>query len=318
MTTVYNYSLSGGINRTKEFEKKGLATHAVNVGLVCGHGCTYCSSPSLLRQHQGFRDLQLNPFTDTNYAIVDPDTPTRVARRVPRLKETDTVMVCTTTDAWAPECLELDLGRRVTQWLLENTKAQVRILTKSAKVRKDYDLFSQYPTRITLGISTGLPKSLSHLATVLEPHASSIEERFDALQFADDMGIRTYGMLCPIPPVADNLQPIVDELIDEILDCDPEHIWTENMNARGNCLIKTEKALEDSGHTAADVAQRIHNIRRRANWSTYTRHLIECVQSTARRHDIIDGVSYLLYPKGLSDEDRAAVEADSEGVILLS
>ena len=35
------------LKASPEFEKKGLATHAVNVGLGCGHQCTYCSSPSM-------------------------------------------------------------------------------------------------------------------------------------------------------------------------------------------------------------------------------------------------------------------------------
>ena len=40
------YPLKTGITRTREFERKRLATHAVNVGTKCGHGCTYCSTRS--------------------------------------------------------------------------------------------------------------------------------------------------------------------------------------------------------------------------------------------------------------------------------
>ncbi len=32
---VYTYALKSGITHTREFEKKGLATHAVNVGTKC-------------------------------------------------------------------------------------------------------------------------------------------------------------------------------------------------------------------------------------------------------------------------------------------
>ena len=35
--------LKAGINHTPEFEKKGLAWFAVNVGTECGHDCTCCS-----------------------------------------------------------------------------------------------------------------------------------------------------------------------------------------------------------------------------------------------------------------------------------
>jgi DNA repair photolyase len=37
------------ITRSNEFKKKKLASHALNVGTLCGHGCLYCSTPSMMR-----------------------------------------------------------------------------------------------------------------------------------------------------------------------------------------------------------------------------------------------------------------------------
>ena len=105
---VYKYALKTGITRTKEFERKRLATHAVNVGIRCGHECTYCSTPSLLRMHPAFKALGLNPF-DRGYAIVDPTMPERVARDAERIRKRGMVQLCTTVDAWSPE-------RRSTTW----------------------------------------------------------------------------------------------------------------------------------------------------------------------------------------------------------
>ena len=42
-TRIHHINLRSGIHRTREFEKKGLATHLANVGLKCNHDCTYCS-----------------------------------------------------------------------------------------------------------------------------------------------------------------------------------------------------------------------------------------------------------------------------------
>ena len=42
-------TLKTGITRTREFEKKGLASYAVNCGVKCGHGCRYCSTGAMLR-----------------------------------------------------------------------------------------------------------------------------------------------------------------------------------------------------------------------------------------------------------------------------
>ena len=54
---VHSVTLRAGISRTKEFEKKGLAVFAINVGTKCGHGCLYCSTGPMLRTHPSFRDV---------------------------------------------------------------------------------------------------------------------------------------------------------------------------------------------------------------------------------------------------------------------
>ena len=51
------YRLKTGITRSKEFERKGLATHAVNCGVKCGHDCLYCSTGAMLRCHVAFKEL---------------------------------------------------------------------------------------------------------------------------------------------------------------------------------------------------------------------------------------------------------------------
>lgn len=82
---IYEWELKNGISRTKEFEKKDLATYAVNCGLKCGHGCKYCSTGAMLQTHKAFKELGLSPF-DNDYAIVDPKTTRRVARNA-RIKQ---------------------------------------------------------------------------------------------------------------------------------------------------------------------------------------------------------------------------------------
>ena len=73
MMNVYQWILKNGISRTKEFEKKGLAQFAVNIGLKCGHGCTYCSTGALLRTHSVLKSLEISAFA-YHYAIIDPNS----------------------------------------------------------------------------------------------------------------------------------------------------------------------------------------------------------------------------------------------------
>ena len=77
--TLHTVKLTGGIRRTREFEKKRLAQFSVNVGTKCGHDCLYCSTGALMRMHPSFKAAGESPF-GFGYAIVDPDIPERVAK----------------------------------------------------------------------------------------------------------------------------------------------------------------------------------------------------------------------------------------------
>jgi DNA repair photolyase len=108
---IHITSLRNAITRTPEFEHKGLAGFAVNVGTKCGHDCRYCSTGALLRMHPSFQVAQENPF-GTGYAVVDPTTSNRVARDARTRRERGLIQLCTTVDAWAPEAQRFNLGAR--------------------------------------------------------------------------------------------------------------------------------------------------------------------------------------------------------------
>jgi DNA repair photolyase len=115
-------------------------------------------------------------------AVVDPNIPELVRAEALKLGPGNTVMLCTTTDAWAPEAQQYNLGRRCLEALLEGTKCQVRILTKNAAVERDLDLIARYKDRVHLGLSLTAPRAKAHLATLLEPQASPMAERLRGAQ----------------------------------------------------------------------------------------------------------------------------------------
>ena len=58
---VHTATLRAGISITKEFEKKGLAQFAVNVGTKCGHGCLYCNTGARMRIHPHSKAVSESP-----------------------------------------------------------------------------------------------------------------------------------------------------------------------------------------------------------------------------------------------------------------
>ena len=177
---VRDHRLKTGITRTREFERKGIACFAANVGLKRGHDCLYCSSGAVLRTHPAFRELGENPFHH-GYSIVDPSTPERVARDAARARERGLIQLCTLTDAWAPEAKQHNLGRRCLEAILSQPGWSVRILTKNAAVVDDFDLIEQQRDRVLVGLSLTATPENSAVNKVLEPNASDIEERMLAM-----------------------------------------------------------------------------------------------------------------------------------------
>lgn len=311
---TYCYQMKTGIVRSKEFEKKGLASYAVNCGLKCGHGCMYCSTGAMIRTHGAFKKLGLNPF-ENGYAIIDATTPSRVAYDAKHMRNRGLVQLSTISDAWSPEAQEYGLGRQCLESILAEPDWTVRILTKNAAVEKEFDLITKYRDRVTVGLSMTATPENAAIISAIEPCASPIPERLRVLQQAKAMGLRTYAMLCPLMPgIADSADQI-ESLVMMAVQYGVEEIFAEPVNPRGRGLILTQQALEQAGYETE--AAQIKSIRSRANWSGYVVGLIRNLQQSVWKHSDISKLRILLYSKGLESHDLAIIQKNDAGVIWL-
>jgi DNA repair photolyase len=311
---VHYKELKSGINRTPEFEKKQLASYSINVGIKCGHGCLYCSTGAMLRTHILFRECGENPF-GFGYAIVDPNTPTRVEKDAKRIKKRGLVQLCTTVDAWAPEAQEFDLGRKCLKAVLSQPGWTVRILTKNAAVLKEFDMIEKYKDRVLIGTSITATQDKSGVISIIEPQASSIQERMVVLREARARGFRTYAMFCPLlPGIADSPEQI-DRLVQFASEIQAEGIFAEPVNARGPGLRLTQEALQKAGFDKEAAA--VGSVRKQKNWSRYTATLISNIQRSVYRFQDINRLRILLYPSNLKTEELKQIKKDDRGVIWL-
>jgi DNA repair photolyase len=311
---IHTYPLAQAIHRTPEFAKKKLADFSVNVGLKCGHACTYCSSGAVLRCHKAFQELKESPFKH-GYAIIDPDLPEKIAAESKRLRKRGIVQLCTTVDAWCPAAQQYDLGRRCLEALLPHPGCTVRILTKNAAVAREFDLIQQYRDRVLVGLSlTGTP-ACDPVLSMNEPNASPVSERMRTLREAHERGLRTFGMLCPLMPGIADAPNQIEELVAFLDDCGVEEVFAEAVNQRGPGLKYTEEALRTAGFAAE--ANSLARIRRAENWSVYVANLIHNLQAALRDHDMVDKLRFLLYPTKLLSADKVRIHADDAGVVWL-
>jgi DNA repair photolyase len=313
---IYTTTMKGGISRTIAFQKKKLARFAVNVGTRCGHGCTYCSSPTILRMHRSFKKCGQSPF-GSGYAIVDPDTPERVATAAKKKykKKRGLIQLCTTVDAWAPEAQQYDLGRRCLKAILAEPDWKIRVLTKNAAVANDFDVIRDHRDRVLVGISLTATKGKANVIKVVEPNASSIQERMDAMQQAHKLDLRTYGMLCPLlPGVADSPRQI-DTLMGFLKGCNVEEVFVEPVNGRGSGLKNTEQALRIAGFRRE--ADAVKKIRTRKEWSKYVVRLLQSTQTAMHNRGMLPKLRFLLYSSWLTTGDKKTIKKNATGVIWL-
>jgi DNA repair photolyase len=311
---TYQWHLKNGISRTPEFEKKGLAQFAINGGLKCGHGCMYCSTGAMIRTHGAFKALGVSPF-DNTYAIVDPTTPDRIAKDAYRIQKRGLIQLSTIVDAWSPEAQEHDLGRKCLHAILSNPGWTVRILTKNAAVKKDFDLIEKDIDRALVGLSITATPDKDDIINILEPNASSIKERLLVMVEAAARGFRTYGMFCPLLPGIADAPDQIDKLVKFAVDCRVEEIFAEPVNPRGAGLKLCQQALELWGYETE--AKAIEKIRNRRIWSDYVVQLIKKLQQSVRKYYDIHQLRFLLYPSGLVQGDVDKIKQDDTGVVWL-
>lgn len=309
MQKVYERKRGIGIKASLEFQKKQLATHGLNVGLMCGHSCLYCSTPAVIRYDSIFKGIGMTSFQafKAGVAIVDPAASSRVPTQAAKLLASDIVMLSTMTDPYAPEAQAHNLGRHCAEAVLKNSGATLRILTKNSAVAADLDFLSEYRERVLLGLSVTMPPSKEHIAATLEPNASSIAERLAAYRKAREMGIRTYGMLCPcLPGIASSYDDVM-EMMRVILDFEPEDIWLEPVNPRGDCLLRCRDALEAAG--LSEEAYRVDEIRDANMHQLYVDELVDVAMNVARDLECVERLKILVYAdgRGFSCDDTAVI-----------
>jgi DNA repair photolyase len=165
----------------------------INCYLGCKHGCHYCYSMDVThKQHTEW--INAKPRLQIN-DLLREDMET--LKESPNLKmNIRDIMICSITDSYQPLEKEYRLTREVVKTLITND-LPFTILTKNVNVLEDIDLFRGYgKCRVGLTIMT----LDDEFRQKLEPNASPIEERINALKQLKDAGVSTYCSVEPIMP----------------------------------------------------------------------------------------------------------------------
>lgn len=193
---VYTKSI---LSRSKVFD------YVVNPYIGCEHACTYCYA-RFMKRFTGHRE-PWGEFVDVK--INAPDLLKREIDRTPPGR----VWVSGVCDPYQP----LERTYKVTKTCLEILVEHdwpITIQTKSALVLRDVALFAG-SNKIEVGLTVTTEDE--RVRELFEPNAASIKERIKALEKLHLAGTRTYVMIAPMLPQAEELAASLRRKVDYVL-----------------------------------------------------------------------------------------------------
>jgi len=196
-----------------------LGEYSLNCYTGCAHACAYCYARFMQRFHP--HPEAWGEFVDVKVNAVE------VLKRQLRRLEPGEVFVSSACDGWQPIEAEYRLTRRCCELLVERG-FQVNVLSKSALVRRDLDLFS--PGNATIG--TTVTTLDERLAALWEPGGSPVHERLGVLEEARRLGLRTSIMFGPLLPFLSDDQGSIEGLFERAAGVGVSRVWVDALNAR--------------------------------------------------------------------------------------
>jgi len=179
--------------------------YVVNPYVGCQHACSYCYA-RFMKRFTGHQE----PWGD--FVDVKINAPDLLKKEITRKKK-DRVWISGVCDPYQPLEAKYKLTRQCLEILAQNDWPVV-IQTRSPLVLRDLDVIQQFKN-IEVGLS--ITTANDEIRKVFEPHAPSIMERLNAIEMLHRQGVRTYVMIAPILPEAENLIPLLAVNVNYIL-----------------------------------------------------------------------------------------------------
>lgn len=185
--------------------KSQVSDYAVNPYVGCQHACIYCYA-KFMKRFTGHREAW-GEFVD-----VKINAPELLAREVTK-KKIGRVWISGVCDPYQPLERKYRLTRRCLEVLVENGWP-ITIQTKSPLVLRDIDILKR-----AAGIEVGFTITTAdeRMRKIFEPGAPPIARRIGALESLHAEGIKTFAMIAPILPGAEELAGMLKGKVAHVL-----------------------------------------------------------------------------------------------------
>jgi DNA repair photolyase len=185
--------------------KSRVFDYTINPYVGCQHGCTYCYA-RFMKRTTGHTE----PWGE--FVDVKINAPELLRKEIGR-KTQGMVWISGVCDPYQPIEARYELTKKCLEILVQHDWP-ITIQTKSALVLRDIELLRQTNNiEVGLTVTTG-DESIRRL---FEPNAPSIKERIKALNELHLAGVRTFAMIAPMLPEAEQLISMLRGKVDSIL-----------------------------------------------------------------------------------------------------
>ncbi len=225
--------------------KSKLTDYVINPYTGCQHGCVYCYADFIRR----FQNIK---YKWGDFVFIKKNCPELLKKEIEKNKPGH-IWLSSVCDCYMPIEAKYKLTRKILEILANSPykkKFTIEILTKSALVKRDFDLLKQLNCEVGCSINT----LNANFSKIIEPFASPPRERINVLKEAKKQGIKVYASISPVLPGITNLE----ELFKELSFC--EYVWVEILNIRKPILNRIMPVIREKlPDKVKDFEFMIHN-----------------------------------------------------------
>jgi len=185
--------------------KSKVFDYTINPYIGCEHGCTYCYA-RFMKRYTGHKE-EWGEFVDAKINAAN------LLRLEIKKKRLGRVWISGTCDPYQPLEKKYELTRKCLE-ILSKHAWPVTIQTKSPLASRDVELLRKVnDVEVRFTITT----ADENIRRIFEPNSPPITERIETLEKLRSAGIRTFAMIAPLLPKAEDLVVQLRRKVDYVL-----------------------------------------------------------------------------------------------------
>ena len=243
------------------------ADYVINPYVGCPHKCIYCYA-EFMKRFTNHPNEEWGDFLDIKRSEFKFDL---------KKYENSSILFGSVTDAYNPYEKKYEISRNILKCFLESN-AKIDILTKSKLVLRDLDIITKIKN-IRIGIS--LNTLDDQFRKIIEPYASSIENRIDVLKQLKKNNISNYLFMSPIFPGITEFKQIIEKT-KEFVDL----YCFENLNLRATYKPRVLKLIKEMYPDQVNLYDDIYNKKNASYWYELEQEIINYCEENKIKYKI--------------------------------